>query len=261
MASLSVRHLTIDRILRICPSCGESLSFDYSKPRTVITTEQILNLTLKVYRCHSNNCPLYKLRYRPEFEGRMARPKTKFTFMLMAALGFRRGSHSKTYRWLSQRHVPISLRSVQNVYQSLERFLKHQPELSGQIQKRLVRQRCVILDLFQIPRLALVLRDWISGTVFRVIPMQVHAYPSRILTCLNVNETIQRLPVPIVAIVCRSNDIWTDFLANGPQSTIPHFIASELSLFTTREALDVAGLSDSLRMIVSQFRTPPAAQR
>ena len=52
-----------------CRECNQFMWVAYATRRTITTLSGVTRLTLKIRRCHNENCACYHQPYRPEEEG------------------------------------------------------------------------------------------------------------------------------------------------------------------------------------------------
>lgn len=70
----------------------------YDNYRTVRTVSGVVRLRLKIRRCYNEECDGFRLRYRPETEGKWALPQHEFGLDIIALCG--------TLRYQQHRSVP-----------------------------------------------------------------------------------------------------------------------------------------------------------
>jgi hypothetical protein len=70
-----------------CPHCGRLMWADYANRRTIATLVGLTRLNLTIRRCRNADCPAYRRPYRPEAEGRVARPRHAFGLDVVALVG------------------------------------------------------------------------------------------------------------------------------------------------------------------------------
>jgi len=110
-----------------CEQCGQPLWVGYHGHRTVTRLDGLWKLTIVVRRCIHPECPRYHVGYRPEEEGRWARPHGEFGLEVIALIGrwrFREHrSVPEMHRALLARGVVITERSVTHLMQRYEELV------------------------------------------------------------------------------------------------------------------------------------------
>jgi hypothetical protein len=247
----TTHSLTLDRLIKICPACHEHLRYDYKKYRTVLSTMRTIRLGLKVYRCHTATCPLRGCRYRPELEGRFARPRTRFGFRLMTSIKRTGGSNSSIQRQLAHNKVVVSRRSVRNVLQSFQRLGDIPAEHSSTAYATLQKQTCVVLDIFDVHDIAFVIRDWISGLIISSVrhSLSIPRNGGPILHA-TLEEIVACVPVPVVAVIVDHEDLLKHTRKGKRLARTPFFVVPESNLFLDDSPTFFKDLSQSLESLV-----------
>ena len=94
----AVRTETLECLQTTCPQCGGLTYQQYTKRRTIVTLEGVIQLRLKVRLCQTATCARYHKAYRPETEGHYVLPQHEFGLDLIAQIG--------AWRYLQHRSVP-----------------------------------------------------------------------------------------------------------------------------------------------------------
>jgi hypothetical protein len=104
----AVRTETLECVQTSCPQCGGRTYQQYTKRRSIVTLEGVIQLRLKVRLCQTPTCARYHKAYRPEAEGRYVLPQHEMGLDLIAQIG--------AWRYLQHRSVPemhAALRALQ----------------------------------------------------------------------------------------------------------------------------------------------------
>jgi hypothetical protein len=106
---------TLPPFLRHCPPCGETLWAAYHPYRTLTTWDPVLRVPLPIRRCLHAACPQLQRPYRPEADGRLARPKPAVGREVLPLVGTRRSPQPRRrpelpQEWL-RRRVAIAPRT------------------------------------------------------------------------------------------------------------------------------------------------------
>ena len=70
-----------------CPECGCRMWVVYDNGRTIMSLTGLVRLTLKVRRCHNEECSRHLTPYRPEAEVCYALPQHEFGLAVVALIG------------------------------------------------------------------------------------------------------------------------------------------------------------------------------
>jgi hypothetical protein len=83
---------------------------EYNNLRRVRTLKGVVELLLKIRRCQNISCERYRIKYRPEQEGRWALPQQEFGLDVIALVGALR---YQEHRSIPQIHQQLRNRSVE----------------------------------------------------------------------------------------------------------------------------------------------------
>ena len=201
------RQATLEPQQTGCIECNAPLWVAYHSHRTVITLTGPIRLTLKVRRCRTPSCTLYKRPYRPEEEGGWALPQAEFGLDVIALVGaLRYGQHRSVpeiQRALQGRGVAIAERTVTHLVQRYEELVALRLAEQGPLQARLREQGRVLLALDGLQpdvghEVLWVLRDCLSGEV--LLARSLLSATEQDLAALL--QAVQRaLPVPIRGVL------------------------------------------------------------
>jgi hypothetical protein len=100
-----LRTETLECLQATCPQCGGLIYQQYTKRRTIVRLEGVMQLRLKVRLCQTPTCSRYHKPYRPETERHYVLRQHEFGLDIIAQIG--------AWRYLQHRSVPdrISFRS------------------------------------------------------------------------------------------------------------------------------------------------------
>lgn len=87
----AVRELTLDREDRVCPECGGRMHVRCRRPRSILTLEGPLQLSVGLVQCGDERCEHMKL-YGPEQESGYAMPRWGIGWDVFCWIGQRRFS-------------------------------------------------------------------------------------------------------------------------------------------------------------------------
>jgi Transposase, Mutator family len=203
----AVRTETLECLQTSCPQCGGPTDQQYTKRRTIVTLEGLIQLRLKVRLCQTATCARYHKAYRPEAEGRYGLPQHEFGLDIIAQIGaWRYHEHHSVpemHAALGPGAVPISERTVTNL---LDRYdeLVALAVLDVERLRRLtsVHGRVILaLDGLQPDvghEVLWVLRDCLSGEV--LLTRSLLSATEADLAAL-LEEVRDALEVPITAVV------------------------------------------------------------
>jgi hypothetical protein len=115
----AVRTETLECLQTTCRECGGLTYQQYTKRRTIVTLEGVIQLRLKVRLCQTPTCARYHKAYRPETEGHYILPQHEFGLDIIAQIGSWR---YREHRSVPEMHaalracgLPISERTVTNL--------------------------------------------------------------------------------------------------------------------------------------------------
>jgi hypothetical protein len=101
-----------------CPTCGHRMWADYTNRRTIATLPGLTRLNLAIRRCHHPGCTAERRPYRPEAEGRYARPRHALGLDVVALVGALRYAEPRSvpeiHRHLVGRGLAVAERTVTN---------------------------------------------------------------------------------------------------------------------------------------------------
>jgi len=202
---------TIDRILEptsvACAGCAQAQWIAYHRHRRLVTLEGVVELRLKIRRCHNPACALFKRAIRPEGEGALALPHGECGLDVIALIGaLRYGEHRSVpeiHRELMRRGVVVAERTVTNLLQRYEELVALHLRDHVRLQEVLRRQGRVILALDGLQpdvghEVLWVLRDCLSGEV--LLARSLLSSTQGDLAAL-LREVETTLPVPIHGVV------------------------------------------------------------
>lgn len=156
------------------PDCGERLWFDYTNHRTVVTLAGCTRRHLSIRRCPNPDGCGHLRPYRPESEGRFARPHHESGLDVMALSGtLRYAEHRRVpeiHQTLVGRGVGVSERTVTNLLDRYDALLAVALSDDRRLQKLLAGQGRVLLALDGLqpdvgPEVRWVSRAGLSGEV------------------------------------------------------------------------------------------------
>ena len=102
-----------------CPHCRRSRWSAYTNCRTVVTLGGLQRIRLHIRRGRNPACPRYDWPYRPEEEGRIARPQHEFGLDVIALLGALRDQQQRSVPEIHQELVPRGVRLCERSVTSL----------------------------------------------------------------------------------------------------------------------------------------------
>ncbi len=207
---------SISRLLKLpvqsmnCPICGVPLWAIASCVRTVVRLDAVTRLRLQIKACHNPGCERYKVRIRPEQEGRISITQNEFGMDVLALIGELRHveglSGPKIHIEMIRRNVPICLCSASNL-------IRRHDEMLGLVFREEIRTQKIRWSTEQcgIALLAIdwfppvigtqflwIIRDTMSGEVLIAKRIEL-ATPGHLFQM--VNSVKRMLPVPVVGII------------------------------------------------------------
>ena len=201
------KEIVLECLNHKCPECGKKMWSDYDSQRKLRTLEGIIQLRLKVRRCHNQNCSQYKKVSRPESEGSWALPAHEFGLDVIAYIGALRyqehRSVTQIHQSLSDKGVIISPRSVSNLLDRYDELLAVSLTDSERLNHVISTQEYVILAIDGMQpdvghEVLWVIRDCISQEILlaKTILSSKAEELKQILT-----QVAKNLPVPIKGII------------------------------------------------------------
>jgi hypothetical protein len=190
-----------------CQECDQLMWVAYATRRTVTTLNGVTRLTLKIRRCHDENCTRYHQPYRPEEEGAWALPHGEFGLDVIALVGMLRyESHRSVpeiHQDLCRRGVVIAERTVTNLLARYEELVALHLTNRVRLRECLTTQGYVVLALDGLQpdvghEVLWVLRDCLSGEI--LLARSLLSSNETDLAGL-LREIQQFLPVPIRGVV------------------------------------------------------------
>lgn len=203
----AVRTETLECVQTTCPQCGGVTYQQYTKRRTIVTLDGVIQLRLKVRQCQTATCPRYHKAYRPEAEGHYVLPQHEFGLDLIAQIGAWRYQQHRSvpemHRLLRARELPISQRSVTNLLNRYDELVALSVLDVARLRQLTQAQGRVILGLDGLQpdvghEVLWVLRDCLSGEVLLVRSL-LSATETDLAALLT--EVQQALEVPIAAVI------------------------------------------------------------
>jgi hypothetical protein len=193
--------------LTACPGCSGPLYPDYYARRTLTTLEGVVGLRLQVRRCHRHGCPLHRLPYRPEPEGRLALPHHEFGLDVVALVGALRHAQHRSvpeiHHELTRRGVAVAQRSVSNLLDRYDELLALGAADLDRLRPKLQQQGRLILGIDGLQpdvghEVLWVIRDCISGQILlaRSLLSSTQADLAELLSGVD-----QALQVPVAGVV------------------------------------------------------------
>jgi hypothetical protein len=191
----------------VCAGCEQPHWIAYHRRRRVVTLDGMLDLRLKIRRCHNLACALYKYAIRPEGEGALALPHGEFGLDVIALIGALRYAEHRSvpeiHRELVRRGVAIAERTVTNLLQRYEELVALHLSDHARLQELLRRQGRVVLALDGLQpdvghEVLWVLRDCLSGEVLLARSL-LGSTQDELAALLREVETA--LPVPIRGVI------------------------------------------------------------
>lgn len=202
-----LRTETLECCQTTCPHCGGPTYQQYTKHRTLVTLDGVIQLRLKVRLCQTASCPRFHKAYRPEAEGQFVLPQHEFGLDLIAQIGaWRYRQHRSVpemHSLLRARELPISQRSVTNLLNRYDELVTLSVLDLARLRQLTQVQGRVILGLDGLQpdvghEVLWVLRDCLSGEVLLVRSL-LSATETDLAALLN--ELRDALEVPIAAVI------------------------------------------------------------
>jgi hypothetical protein len=202
-----VRTETLECVQTTCRQCGGLTYQQYTKRRTIVTLEGVIQLRLKVRLCQTPTCARYHKAYRPEAEGRYVLPQHEMRLDLIAQIGAwrYREHHSvpEMHAALRALHLPISERTLTNLLDRYDELVALSVLDSERLRHVTKAHGRVILALDGLQpdvghEVLWVLRDCLSGEVLLTRSL-LSATEADLAPLLE--EVRDALEVPIAAVV------------------------------------------------------------
>ncbi len=129
---------------KVCVVCEHPMWVAYHIHRTLMTLQGLCDLTIVVRRCRNEDCSRYQQAYRPEEEGRWARPHGECGLDVIALVGQLRyrehRSVSEIHQQLKERGVQVCERTVEHLMHRYEELvavhLHHKDRLQAMVRKQ-----------------------------------------------------------------------------------------------------------------------------
>jgi hypothetical protein len=242
----AARQHRLEPAQRCCPACGGAAPVAHHSRRTVVTLDGLVHLTLVVRRCRNGACALYKRAYRPEEEGRWARPQAEVGLDVVALVGaLRYGEHRSVpeiHAALAARGVAVAERTVTHLVRRYEELVALRLADRHRLRERLAEQGRVVLAVDGLQpdvghEVLWVLRDCLSGEVLlarsllgatekELVPLLrevVDALPVPLL-----REVVDALPVPLLREVVDALPVPVAGVISDGQHSLRNAVASAL---------------------------------
>jgi hypothetical protein len=207
----------------------------YTKRRTLMTLDGLLQLHLPVRRCRNRACARYHQPYRPEGEGHYALPHGEFGLDVIALIGTLRFAHHQSvaeiHTALRRRGVSICERSVTEQLYRYEELLALRLADQQRLRHRLVEQGQVVLALDGLQpdvghEVLWVLRDCLSGEILLARSL-LRATAADLAPLIPAGR--DALPVPIRGVISDGQQSLRKAIA-GTLPGVPHQLCQFHSL-------------------------------
>ncbi len=190
-----------------CPQCGGPLWTVYHCHRKVTRLDGVWRLTLRIRRCMTRSCALYRRSYRPEEEGSWALPHGEFGLDVIALVGALRFAEHRSVLEIHQTllacGVQIAERTVTHLVQRYEELIALRLADATRMRERLAEKGRVILAIDGLQpdvghEVLWVVRDCLSGEVLlaRSLLSGTQGDLAALLT-----EVKAALPVPVAGVI------------------------------------------------------------
>lgn len=198
---------TLEPAGTVCTACEHPQWVAYHRRRRLVTLDGVLDLRLKIRRCHNAGCALYKQAIRPEAEGALALPHGEVGLDVIALIGALRYAEHRSVpeiqRDLTRRGVSLAERTVTNLLQRYDELAALSLRNEARLQETLRLQGRVILALDGLQpdvghEVLWVLRDCLSGAVLLARSL-LGSNRDELAPLLQ--EVADAVPVPIRAVV------------------------------------------------------------
>jgi hypothetical protein len=201
---------TLDLVQKTCRSCGSRLQMARHGQRKVTTLEGVYQLTIKLYRCPTTQCPRFHQMCRPEEEGGWALPHGEFGLDVIALVGTLRYGQQRSiaqiHEELKRRGVTVAERTVTDQLYRYEELLALHLADQKRLQQRLQAQKQVILSLDGLQpdvghEVLWVLRDCCSGEVLLARSLLGAAEDDLVPLLSEVARLCKVLEIPIAGVI------------------------------------------------------------
>lgn len=202
---------THDRLLEPCHGrcspCGGPLWTAYHSHRKVTRLDDVWRLTLRIRRCMTSTCALYRHSYRPEEENSWALPHGEFGLDVIALIGALRFAEHRSvleiHQHLLARGVQIAERTVTHLVQRYEELIALHLADASRMRERLAEKGRVILAIDGLQpdvghEVLWVVRDCLSSEV--LLARSLLSGTRGDLTAL-LGEVKDALPVPVAGVI------------------------------------------------------------
>lgn len=168
------REVSLQPVVRQCPSCGHTMWADYDNRRTITTLKGVLGYRLRVRRCAQPTCDRFHQPYRPEAEGALALPGHEFGMDVLGLIGaLRYGEHRSVpeiHEALRRRGVELCERTVTNLLDRYDELVALSVTDRGRIANITAQAKRVILAIDGLQpdvghEVLWVVRDCLSGEI------------------------------------------------------------------------------------------------
>jgi len=190
-----------------CPRCGGPLWTAYHSHRKVTRLDGVWHLTLRIRRCMTRTCALYRRSYRPEEEGSWALPHGEFGLDVIALIGALRFAEHRSvleiHQTLLARGVQIAERTVTHLVQRYEELVALRLADAARLRERLAEEGRVVLAIDGLQpdvghEVLWVVRDCLSGEVLRARSL-LSGTQGDLVALLR--EVKAALPVPVAGVI------------------------------------------------------------
>ncbi len=197
----------LEQLRSRCPHCQGPLWAAYINQRTITTLDGVHRLTLRVRRCITPRCPLYRKPYRPEEESGWALPHSEFGFDVLALIGSLRYAEHRSvgeiHQHLLTRCIPLAQRTVTYLVDRYEELIALRLADQERLRTLLTTQGQVILALDGLQpdrghEVLWVIRDCLSGEV--LLARSILSATQGDLVAL-LREVERDVPVPVTGII------------------------------------------------------------
>lgn len=204
------REEVLECLHQTCPSCGGATWNKYDNYRTVITLKEVVQLRLKIRRCHNRECERFKKAYRPEQENQWALPQHEFGLDVIVLVGTVRYQEHRSipeiHQALQQRGLCISQRSVSHLLDRYDELVAICLSNNQRLQGILQQQQRVILAIDGMQpdvehEVLWVIRECISGEILLAKTLLSSTAEDLAQLLVDVKARLEELGVPIAAVI------------------------------------------------------------